>query len=71
MDWKMFKMYADDSKVISEVGEEAQDSKLQRDIVKIKEWCDKSMCLNASKCKIILLVKKIPAESTTLRIELN
>ena len=30
------KMYADDSKVIAEVGEEEQDSKLQRDIRKIK-----------------------------------
>ena len=47
----VFKMYADDSKVIGEVGEEGQDSKLQRDIMKIKEWCNKwSMCLNARKC---------------------
>ena len=45
----IFKMYADDSKVIAESG-----SKLQDDILKIKEWCDKwSMCLNSSKCKVM------------------
>ena len=45
----IFKMYADDSKVIAESG-----SKLQDDIVKIKRWCDKwSMCLNSSKCKVM------------------
>ena len=57
----VFKMYADDSKVIGEVGEEGQDSKLQRDILKIKEWCDKwCMCLNASKCKIMHFGNKNP-----------
>ena len=45
----IFKMYADDSKVIAESG-----SKLQEDIVKNKGWCDKcSMCLNSSKCKVM------------------
>ena len=57
----VFKMYADDSKVIGEVGEEGQDSKLQRDIMKIKEWCNKwSMCLNARKCKIMHFGNKNP-----------
>ena len=47
--------------VIGEVGEDGQDSKLQRDILKIKEWCDKwSMCLNASKCKIMHFGNKNP-----------
>ena len=57
----VFKMYADDSKVIAGVGEEDQESKLQGDIDKIKDWCDKwSMCLNSSKCKIMHFGKKNP-----------
>ena len=45
----IIKMYADDSKVIAESG-----SKLQGDIEKIKNWCDKwSMSLNSSKCKVM------------------
>jgi hypothetical protein len=57
----VFKMYADDSKVIAEVGEEGQGSELQGDIDKIKEWCDKwSMCLNGSKCKIMHFGNKNP-----------
>ncbi len=45
----IFKMYADDSKVIAE-----SSSKLQDDIVKIKKWCERwSMCLNSSKCKVM------------------
>ena len=41
----VLKMYAADSKIIAEVGEDGQNSYLQRDIEKIKEWCDKwSMC---------------------------
>ena len=55
----VFKMYADDSKVIAEVGE--NDCNLQRDIIRIKEWCDKwSMCLNAGKCKIMHFGNKNP-----------
>ena len=54
-------MYADDSKVIAENGEDGQVSNLQNDIDKIKEWCDKwSMCLNAGKCKIMHLGNKNP-----------
>ena len=57
----MFKMYADDSKVISEVDGFLLDSNLQRDINKIKDWCDKwSMCLNSSKCKVMHFGKKNP-----------
>ena len=56
-----FKMYADDSKVISEAVGMEEESKLQRDIVKIKDWCDKwSMSLNSSKCKIMHFGKKNP-----------
>ena len=41
----VFKMYADDSKVIAEVCEDGQEN-LQRDILRIKDWCDKwSMCV--------------------------
>ena len=55
----VFKMYADDSKVIAEVCEDGCN--LQRDIVRIKEWCDKwSMCLNAGKCKIMHFGSKNP-----------
>ena len=57
----VIKMYADDSKVIAEVGEDGQVSNLQNDIDKIKEWCDKwSICLNAGKCKIIHFGHKNP-----------
>ena len=60
----IFKMYADDSKVIAEAGGLEGDSKLQRDIVKIKNWCDKwSMSLNSSKCKIMHFGKKNPGRS--------
>ena len=52
------KMYADDSKVISEVDKILLDSKLQTGIHKIKDWCDNwSMCL---KCKVMLFGKKNP-----------
>jgi hypothetical protein len=55
-------MYADDSKVIAEVGEDGHET-LQRDILRIKDWCDKwSMCLNSSKCKIMHLGKKNPGK---------
>ena len=55
-------MYADDSKVIAEVGEDGHET-LQRDISRIKDWCDKwSMCLNSSKCKIMHLGKKNPGK---------
>ena len=48
-----FKMYADDSKVIAEVEDKITESKLQTDIHKIKDWCDKwSMSLNSKKCKV-------------------
>ena len=58
----VFKMYADDSKVIAEVGEDGHET-LQRDISRIKDWCDKwSMCLNSSKCKIMHLGKKNPGK---------
>ena len=58
----VFKMYADDSKVIAEVGEDGQEN-LQRDILRVKDWCDKwSMCLNSSKCKIMHLGKKNPGK---------
>jgi len=54
----VFKMYADDSKVIAEAAEDGLET-LQRDILRIKDWCDKwSMCLNSSKCKIMHLGKK-------------
>ena len=54
------KIYAVDSKVIAEVKEDG-DSELQRDIIKIKEWCYKwSMYLNASKCKIMHFGNKNP-----------
>ena len=60
----VFKMYADDSKVIAEVGEIDHDSKLQRDIVKIKDWCDKwSMCLNSGKCKVMHYGNKNPGQN--------
>jgi hypothetical protein len=60
----IFKMYADDSKVIAEAGGLGGDSKLQRDIVKIKEWCDKwSMSLNSSKCKVMHFGKKNPGRN--------
>ena len=36
----VFKIYADDSKVIAEVGEDGQ-ANLQKDILRIKDWCDK------------------------------
>ena len=56
-----FKMYADDSKVIAEANGMEEESKLQRDIVKIKDWCDKwSMSLNSSKCKIMHFGRKNP-----------
>jgi hypothetical protein len=49
-----FKMYADDSKVIAEANGMEKESKLQREIVEIKDWCNKwSMSLNSSKCKIM------------------
>ena len=41
----VFDKYADDSKVIAEVGEDGYNS--QRGIIRIKEWCDKwSMQVN-------------------------
>ena len=53
----VFKMYADDSKVIEEVEDIQRESKLQSDINKIKDWCDKwSMSLNSMKCKIFIFV---------------
>ncbi len=46
----IFEMYADDSKVIAEVGD-TKKSNLQSDINEIKKWCTKwSMCLNSCKC---------------------
>jgi ribonuclease P/MRP protein subunit RPP40 len=60
----VFKMYADDSKVIAEAVELDQISTLQEDIAKIKEWCDKwSMCLNSGKCKVMHLGNKNPVRS--------
>ena len=57
----VFKMYADDSKVIAEVDELTEDSSLQVDIHKIKDWCDKwSMSLNSLKCKVMHFGKKNP-----------
>ncbi len=54
----IFKMYADDSKVIAESG-----SKLQGDIVKIKDCCDKwSMSLNSIKCKVMHFGRGNPEE---------
>ena len=56
-----FKMYADDSKVIAEVEDTNSESKLQKDINKIKDWCDKwSMSLNGKKCKVMHFGKKNP-----------
>jgi hypothetical protein len=55
----IFEMYADDSKVIAESG-----PKLQEDIIKIKNWCDKwSMCLNSSKCKVMHFGKVNPGKA--------
>ena len=66
----VIKMYADDSKVIAEVGEDGQVSNLQNDIDKIKEWCDKwSMCLNAGKCKIMRFGHKNPVNEQYIENE--
>jgi len=51
--FNVVEMYADDSKVISEL-KEGPDSSLQEDINEINGWCKKwSMSLNSSKCKIM------------------
>ena len=55
----IFKMYADDSKVIAESGQG-----LQEDIGRIKEWCNKwSMKLNSQKCKIMYFGKGNPGRT--------
>ena len=57
---------------IGEVEEDGQDSKLQRDILKIKERCDKwSMCLNASKCKIMHSGNKNPGREYYIENEIE
>ena len=55
-----FEMYADDSKVIAEVGD-MDESSLQSDINEIKNWCTRwSMSLNSGKCKIMHFGKQNP-----------
>ncbi len=67
----VFKMYADDSKVIAEVGEDRHET-LQRDVLRIKDWCDKwSMCLNSSICKIMHLGEKNPGKNITQKMVTN
>ena len=59
----IFEMYADDSKVIAEVGD-TNESSLQSDINEIKNWCTRwSMCLNSSKCKIMHFGKNNPRKN--------
>ncbi len=58
--FNVIEMYADDSKVISEL-KEGPDSGLQEDINEINGWCKKwSMSLNSSKCKIMHFGKQNP-----------
>ena len=67
-----FKMYADDSKVIAEVEDTNSEFKLQKDINKIKDWCDKwSMSLNGKKCKVMHFGKKILRRIILLVMEMS
>ena len=63
----IFQIYADDGKVLAVLNEsEINNNKLQDDIYKLEKWCsDWSMKLNAKKCKIMHIDKKIQEESIT------
>ena len=63
-------IYADDSKLFSEVNDEISKGKLQEDLVNVMDWADQwQMRFNAEKCHIVHLGKNNPNYTYYMRNE--